>query len=323
MAPPIGIAKAPGSCGELVQGTLNGESFHISCPINLYSQVKIVLNDRGKIIGPPDRWKTKEAIKRTLKFFSNENLGARFEIDSKIPLGKGMASSTADIGAASLATAKALTAKSLVNPPRRLSADEAGKIWRLCFKPWRLGVKHKEISPQEITKIALSIEPTDGTLFNDIVIFDHRNGALFKFLGKAPDIEILVIDLGGEVDTLQFNRRDLTRINRGREKEVKEALKLVEKGIREKNPRLIAQGATISAFSNQRILYKPALDRVWKISQEAGALGINIAHSGTVVGILAEPNRVNFTELKNSLQGRGIGKIFYKTKIVNDGLQII
>ena len=290
MASLIGIAKAPGSCGELVQGTLNGESFHISCPISLYSQVKVILNSKSRIIGPSDRWKTKEAIKKTLKFLGKEVLGANFEIDSKIPLGKGMASSTADIGAASLAIAHALGEK---------------------------------IPSQEIARIALSIEPTDGTLFEGITIFDHRNGALFKFLGKAPDIEILVIDLGGEVDTLQFNRRDLTRINRGREKEVKEALKLVEKGIREKNPRLIAQGATISAFSNQRILYKPALDRVWKISQEAGALGINIAHSGTVVGILAEPNRVNFTELKNSLQGRGIGKIFYKTKIVNDGLQII
>lgn len=316
MASLIGIAKAPGSCGELVQGTLNGESFHISCPINLYSQVRTVLNDRGKIIGPPDKWKTREAIKKTLKFLGKGNLGANFEINSKIPLGKGMASSTADIGAASLATAQALTAKSLINPPRC-------KIWRLCFKPWRLGAKHKEISLQEIAKIALSIEPTDGTLFEGITIFDHRNGALFKILGKAPDMEILVIDLGGRIDTLQFNRRDLTKINRGREGEVKEALKLVEEGIKEKNPRLIAKGAVISAFSNQRILYKPTLDRIWKISQEAGALGINVAHSGTVVGVLAEPDRVNFRELKNSLQDSRIGKVFYKTKIVNDGLQII
>ncbi|MCG2675823.1 GHMP kinase, partial [bacterium] len=160
----IGIAKAPGSCGELVQGTLNGESFHVSCPINLYSQVKVVLNGKGKIIGPLDKWKTREAIKRTLEFLGKEGLGANFEIDSKIPLGKGMASSTADIGAASLAIACALG---------------------------------EEISPQEIAKIALSIEPTDGTLFDGIVIFDHRNGALFKFLGKAPDMEILVIDPGG------------------------------------------------------------------------------------------------------------------------------
>jgi len=286
----IGIAKAPGSCGELVQGTLNGESFHISCPINLYSQVRIVLNGRGKIIGPPDKWKTKEAIKKTLEFFGKGNFGANFEIDSKIPLGKGMASSTADIGAASLAIASALK---------------------------------KKISPQKIAKIALSIEPTDGTLFNDIVIFDHRNGALFKILGKAPDMEILVIDLGGKVDTLEFNEKDLTRLNQEREEEVREALKLVEKGIREKNPRLIAQGAAISAFSNQKILCKPALDRIWKISQEAGALGINVAYSGTVVGILAEPNRIDFKKLRGSLQDKKLGKAFYEAKIVNDGLQII
>ncbi len=305
----IGIAKAPASCGELVQGTLNGESFHISCPIDLYSQVRVVLNGKGKVIGPPDRWqvkspwatsshyakgftgwKTKEAIKRTLRSFGKENLGASFEINSMIPLGKGMASSTADIGAASLATTHALGEK---------------------------------ISSQEIARIALSIEPTDGTLFNGITLFDHRNGALFKILGNAPDMEIFVIDLGGEVDTLEFNKKDLTTINQKREKEAKEALKLVEEGIEKKNPRLIAQGATISAFSNQRILYKPSLDRIWKISQKAGALGINVAHSGTVVGILAGPKKVDFKELKVSLQDRKIGKCFYKTRIVNDGLQIL
>ena len=290
MASLVGIAKAPGSCGELVQGTLNEESFHVSCPINLYSQVRVVLNDEGRIAGPPDKWKTKEAIKRTLEFFGKEDLGANFEIDSKLPLGKGMASSTADIGAASLATASALK---------------------------------KEIAPQEISKIALSIEPTDGTLFNGIVIFDHRNGALFRILGKASDMEIIVIDLGGEVNTLEFNKKNLTKLNRQREREVKKAFQLVEEGIERKNSRLIAKGATISAFSNQKILYKPALNRIWKVSQETGALGINVAHSGTVVGILAEPNKVDFKELKNFLQDRGIGEVFYKTKIVNEGLQCI
>jgi len=291
MASLIGIAKAPGSCGELVQGMLNGESFHVSCPINLYSQVRVVLDGKGKVVGPPDRWKTKEAIKKTLKFLSKRNLGASFKIDSKIPLGKGLASSTADIGAASFAIACALG---------------------------------EEISPQEIVKIALSIEPTDGTLFEGIVIFDHRKGTLlFKFLGKVPDMEIFVIDLGGKVDTLEFNKKDLTKINQKREGEIREALKLVERGIKGKDSELIAKGATISAFINQKILYKPDLNQIWEISQEAGALGVNVAHSGTVVGILSEPNRVNFRELKNSLQDRGIGEVFYKTKIVNDGLQIL
>lgn len=290
MASLIGIARAPASCGELVQGMLNGENFHVSCPVDLYSRVKVTLDGEGKIIGPSDKWKTKEAIKRTLKFLSKRNPGASFEINSKIPLGKGMASSTADIGAASLAIARAMG---------------------------------EEISPQEIAKIALSIEPTDGTLFDGIVIFDHRNGALFEFLGKAPDMEILVIDLGGSVDTLEFNKKDLTAINRQREGEIKEALTLVEEGIKGKNPGLIARGATISAFSNQRILYKADLNRIWRVSQEAGALGVNVAHSGTVVGVLTEPDKVNFKKLKNSLQDRGIGKAFYQTKITNEGLQCI
>jgi L-threonine kinase len=288
----IGIAKAPAACGELVQGTLDGRSFHISCPIDLYSQVKVLLTGDSpegseKIVGASEKWKTKEAIRKTLEFFGKENLRVHFEIHSQIPLGKGMASSTADIGAACLATASALGGK---------------------------------IGPQEIARIALSIEPTDGTLFEGVAIFDHKNGMLSKILGKAPDMEILVVDLGGEVDTLEFNKRDFSRINQARKREIKEALRLVEEGIRDVNPALIARGATMSAFGNQKILPKPELEKVWFLARAAGAVGINVAHSGTVIGILGEAKRLDFRRLRSSLENSKIGKIFYETRIVDGGL---
>jgi L-threonine kinase len=288
----MGVAKAPGSCGELVQGMIDGVSFHISCPIDIFSKVKVILDeDKGEIKGFPARWKTNKAIVKMLRYFGLEGLGGRFEIFSDLPLEKGMTSSTADIGAACLATARAL---------------------------------RKRISPRRIAQIALSIEPTDGTIFDGIAIFDHRNGSVARIIGSAPMMSILVIDLGGKVNTLKFNERNLAIFNKQRESETKRALQMVSDGIRTQDVELIARGATLSAFSNQAILYKPELPKIWEISDRMGALGVTVAHSGTLIGILTQPSAVDFGELRETLQDSVSGKlVFYETRLVNGGVRVV
>ena len=41
-------------------------------------------------------------------------------------------------------------------------------------------------------------------------------------------------------------------------------------------------------MSNQKLLYKPQLDAVLRLSDDVGALGVNAAHSGTILGMLFE-----------------------------------
>ena len=65
----------------------------------------------------------------------------------------------------------------------------------------------REMSNYEIANIALSIEPTDGIFYPEIVMFDHIRGRIRYKLGMPPPIAIAVFDYGGEVDTVFFNRR--------------------------------------------------------------------------------------------------------------------
>ena len=48
----------------------------------------------------------------------------------------------------------------------------------------------------------------------------------------------------------------------------------------------IAKAATYSAKVNQNIIYKEHLADLWQINKDCGALGVNVAHSGTVAGVL-------------------------------------
>ena len=47
----------------------------------------------------------------------------------------------------------------------------------------------------------------------------------------------------------------------------------------------IAQIAAESALANQKVLYKEELAQIWQLGQSAGAWGVNVAHSGTVLGL--------------------------------------
>jgi L-threonine kinase len=228
-------------------------NFLVTCPVNIYSQVSVKLHS-GKTSMHGTGNKTLQAVKRTLEYLKLPADDAEVLVESALPVGKGMASSSADISAACLATALA-----------------AGK----------------NIGVDAICAIAIGIEPTDGIFYPGITMIDHVTGEIRRSLGEAPRMNIAVFDAGGEVDTIAFNRRgDLAGLNRSKEPEVLAALRMVQQGIEAGDCNMIGAGATLSALANQSILRKPSLERIIEISRSFGAAGVNAAHSGTVLGVL-------------------------------------
>lgn len=247
--------RAPGSCGELAQGTIDGQPFLITCPIDWFSEA--VVEAAGCDTNLSGRPKAQLAVNAALFRLQQPADSIHVHIFSDIPVGKGMASSSADISAACQAAALACG--------RQLTADE-------------------------IADIALSIEPTDGIFYPDIMLFDHVRGNLRQPLGKPPELYIAVFDAGGEVDTLEFNRRmDLDKLNKAKEKEVRAAVELIKKGLAEHDVNRIGEGATLSSLANQIILRKDCLPLFEREFPHSGAVGITIAHSGTVIGVLFPP----------------------------------
>ncbi len=249
--------KAPGSCGELVQGKIKGVNFLVTCPVNLYSQVSITKDASLPTITLAPKMQL--ALSKTLHYLGVEEPTFSIQSSTQMPLGKGMASSSADISAICQCVALSLG---------------------------------KNLTPNEIADIALSIEPTDGVFYSGISMFDHRFGQIRQTLGEPPPISIAIFDVGGEVDTLLFNQRqDLDSLNEEKELQVSQALALVIEGLQKKDIHLIGRGATLSALANQRILYKAPLEELIDSALSLGAVGVNIAHSGTVAGVLFSPSQ--------------------------------
>jgi len=250
------IVRAPGVCGELAQGVIEGIHFLVTCPVDFYSRVKVdIYSDGPGVEAPQDCEKAAAAVRRTLFHLKNAKVRAKLSINNPIPRGKGMASSSADLAAAIAATGLALG---------------------------------EEISPYQIAQIALSIEPTDGIMIPGVALFDHRAGIIRESLGPPPPMEIVALDLGGTVDTVQFNMVDRFQRWQSVDEQTGEALRLLRRGIEEQDPALVGQGASISAEASQTVLAKPRLAEVKEFAESVGAVGVNVGHSGTIMGVLLD-----------------------------------
>ncbi|MGQ9681957.1 MAG: GHMP family kinase ATP-binding protein, partial [Anaerolineae bacterium] len=244
----------PGTCGELIQGTVDGVPFLVSCPIAVYGQVTVAVGQGlGPVVAPPDAPKARAALLAALSAYGAGGQSARLCIASPLPRSKGLGSSTADVGGALAATAAALG---------------------------------QTLEAQAVARLATAIEPSDSTLFPGLVLFDHRAGTLYEPLGPAPELAVLVLDGGGEVDTLEYNRRDHRAALRRLAPQHREALQVLRAGLRTGDLAAIGHAATLSALAHQAILPKPALPAVIALARDLGAWGVNVAHSGTVIGIL-------------------------------------
>ena len=243
----------PGSCGELVQGTVRGVPFLITCPVNIFTRVIVSTAEPGGHSGLGR--KSQLALARTLEYLGVDSFPFHIRLKSELPIGKGMASSSADIAAVCIAAAATFG--------ETLTADE-------------------------ISRLAAGVEPTDGIFFPGVVRMNQMTGKCFESFGELPALQIAAFDCGGAVDTLSFHERaDLGSLNRQNEALVSEALTIFQK-----NPTAegIAEAATKSALANQSILYKDNLEKLVADVKEMGALGINAAHSGTVIGVLFAPD---------------------------------
>lgn len=243
------VVRVPGSCGELLQGTWRGKPLLVTCPIDRYSEVTIQEGE-WELLSP----KAEQMAQLASEFYQVSLKGLKIQLFSELPVGKGMSSSSADIAAIGAAIA----------------------LWG-----------EKNIDPQVLLQLCQKIEPTDGTFFEGILYLDHIGGEYVCNLPHPPKMKIQIFDCGGEIDTIHFNKRnDLQDLNLKKEPAIERAFISLQEALEKGDQEKLAQAATFSALAHQEILPKPHLEAIVSQVKEWGGLGIAIAHSGTVIGVL-------------------------------------
>ena len=249
-----GRGRAFGTFGELLQGVdMDDQDFLVTLPTNRFSTAIFTSasHQRKLTVFPSRKQKAGQLASLILEYYGLP-MGGILELESNIPVGKGLASSSADL----VATARAI--------------DH-------CFG---LGMLDEQLQ-----LFLRQIEPTDGVMYEGAVSFYHRKVELCEYLGPLPKLTVVGIDEGGEVDTIEFNK--LPKPFTPEEKqEYGRLLQKISAAIRCGNLQIIGEVATCSAILNQKLSAKQYFEQVLDICKVIRGLGVVVAHSGTYLGIL-------------------------------------
>lgn len=252
-----------GHHGEIFQGVVEQADkglrrVLVTLPCARYASTATFLPNVETVLAVtrPDRVKALKAAQHTLSLMGVGRGGGLLAINSNIPMGHGLGSSSADVVAAirSVANAFGMT-----------------------------------LSPETIAGLAVRAEmASDALMFEDYpVLFAHREGAVLETFGAPlPEMDVLSIRDGANsaaVDTLAlaapcYSARDV--------EEFRVLLGVLRCAILDGDAERVGAVASASAHINQRFLNKPNLEQVESVGMHHGALGIQVAHSGTVMGLL-------------------------------------
>lgn len=250
----VGVGVSFGTFGELLQGALDdpGEDFLVTLPVARWSTAQVTLvPGAGELrVEPADKTKALR-VARTVLARHGVHAGGTLTVASELPEGKGMASSSADL----VATVRAVTDA--------------------------LGVP---VTSEQVESYLRGVEPTDGLMYREIVAFYHCRVRLCRALGPVPPLTIVGLDEGGQVDTVDFNvsRPAITPAER---REYRGLLDRLGTALAHGELAEVGRVATRSAELNQHRCRKRLLERALEISRDVDALGVVVAHSGTMVGI--------------------------------------
>ncbi len=277
--------------GELLQGIFEGNDskLHrglITLKFNTYSSTAIFIKDSSmeKIrIFPENKVKSLKAAEITLSHIQkNKKCGGYLILKSNIPEEMGFGSSTSDV----VASIKAIM---------------------IAF--------NTQLSPEKIAEIAVNAEgASDAIMFEECVLFAQREGKILEnYHVLLPSFCIIGFnDSNGEtVNTLDYEpaNYNLDEINT-----FKILKGLFEYAIKTKDKELIGMISTTSAKINQKYLPKPHFNEILEIANLTKALGVQVAHSGTLVGLLFPDNIINqenkLEEVKSYLRKIGITDVW-------------
>lgn len=286
--PTVGQGDCIGHHGELFQGVLQTAEGRLQCCLLTLPRPDLSVSARFMPssairhihVRPAYKHKALETVRLTLDTLGQRRYGGVLTLSGNIPDARGYGASTADVVAAIRAVTAAFS--------ERLSAAT-------------------------IAAIAVAAEAAcDGLMFApQATLFANREGKAVETYKPLPKMAVLGFDTapaGAGIETLKLPPVDYSAEEIG---QFQTLLKLLRQALHNGDIAALGKVASSSARINQRILPKAHFGELEAIAANTHAAGIQVAHSGTVAGLLYDASLPGLEEhiaaARSSLQNLGYG----------------
>ncbi|MCX5124324.1 GHMP kinase [Streptomyces sp. NBC_00347] len=272
---PSGAGQAPCHHGEILQGVFLDAAGRrcaglVTLPMAGPGSSAAFVRRPGAepealTVAPADRTKAARAavlaVAECARRTGQPPCGGELRLTGEIPVGLGMGSSSSDVIAAV-----------------RAVADSYGL----------------RLEPSTVAGLAVRAELASDPLMlgGRPVLFAQREGRVLEVLGPAlPPLVVVGCALGGgkPVDTLSLPTPDAADADDGDVRACERLRALLRRAVATGSAELLGAVATASARRGQQVLGHPEFDALTVLARRAGAVGVQIAHSGAVAGVLFDP----------------------------------
>ncbi|UUU39499.1 hypothetical protein [Streptomyces sp. NBC_00162] len=285
-----------GAFGEILQGYTVGargfEHFLFTAPVEELSCAARLRRAEGPdtqalTISPADRTKALSAFETLSADLGFSHAGLTIDITSNIPVAKGHASSTADILAVAL----------------------------LCIQE-----AHPATPAPVAHALALSVarrlEYGDYLLHPGIASCAQRSQTLIAKYDTDLRWSIVGVDEGGWVRTEEFHRE--IPEDPGKARVYERLFAELDAALLANDGNAAAEIATLSSELHNDRLPKKSLEDLMAVKKEWGALGVCVAHSGTVAGLIFSQHQTDHdlrvAESRSALHSLGYDSHLYTLK---------
>jgi uncharacterized protein involved in propanediol utilization len=211
-------------------------------------------------VEPADRGRARLAARLTLDALGRTGWGGSLCIEGNVPLRWGCGSSTTDV----LSTIRAV-------------ADAFSTV----------------LEPAWIARISVAAETASDSLMygpERAVLFAQRRGSVLLDLG-GPLPTVRVLGLNTEVDRgVETLALPPMAYSTWEVEAFRPVLGMLRRAVEHQDPELLGRVATASTVITQRHRPKRFMPELLQLAREVGAEGVQVAHSGTVAGLIFTPD---------------------------------
>lgn len=273
--------KIPGTCGEWIQTVYEGRECLVSLPINRYTTVTLTLTDTETALASQAILlpKSRQALSLAGTYcgMTDQALNqVAVTIARELEIGKGMASSTADLYGIMLGLVK---------------------------------LQGMQVSIPDLFKLCCQIEASDGIMFDQWTLVDQLNGIVLESFENSPNVELLMLTPAGVVETESlrghggYAEKLLNKTGK--------PLELFKEALATSDLSLLGKAATCSLLENESVLEKAHLEALIQIAETFNCFGVVGGHSGTVSGLMLNPLLTDKRALIDELKQLPVGA-YYK-----------